>query len=244
MLVTENVAENEQRIAAGIERAAGDRSHFLVTPEGALSGYYADFDRAEVASAVERVAAMAKKAGIGLALGTCYKELDAGEELCYNQVRVYTPEGDYRGFYAKILRCSSLWHPGTGEMCDYVEGTLKTFEWNGVRFGILICNDLHVTPGYTTMPNPYLAWRLQQMGAKFILHSLNTGDDQSYRAFHECSSDLWARALHLPIVQVNAAAADGVPVNASSVAIDAEGKRYVTAPDCGEQYFICDLLLD
>jgi predicted amidohydrolase len=45
--------------------------------------------------------------------------------------------------------------PGTGEMVEYGEGTLWTFDWNGYRFGILICNDLWATPGYT-MPNPYL----------------------------------------------------------------------------------------
>jgi predicted amidohydrolase len=97
-------------------------------------------------------------------LGTCYKEVTGKNEYCYNQVRVYSPDGRFAGAYSKILRCSPLDLPGTGEMVDYVEGELKTFDWKGYKFGILICNDLWATPGYTTMPNPYLAWKLKQLG--------------------------------------------------------------------------------
>ena len=241
MLVSTQVAENEERIAAGIARAAADGADLLLTPEGSLSGYYAGFDRAEVAAAAERVAAAAKATGVGLALGTCYKEIEGGEEHCYNQVRVYTREGDYLGHYAKILRCSSLAYPGTGEMKDYVEGKLRTFDWHGVRLGILICNDLWATPRWTTMPNPYLPWKLWQMGARALLHAIHSGRDQKHSAFHESSSELWARALKLPIVQVNASPADGGPVNAASGLIGPDGERSVRVPDVGEQYFVCDV---
>ena len=244
MLVTHNVAENEQRIIQAIGRAASDRADFLLTPEGSLSGYYPGFHREAVAEAVARVAAAAGDAGIGLALGTCYKETESGAEYCYNQVRVYSPEGEYLGFHAKILRCSSLHHPGTGEMKDYVEGKLGTFEWRGVRFGALICNDLWATPRWTTMPNPYLPWKLWQMGAQVILHAIHSGRDQRHRAFHESSSELWARALGVPIVQVNAAPADGGAVNASSGAIGPHGERYVRPPDVGEQYFTCEVPIE
>jgi predicted amidohydrolase len=243
MLVTHDVAKNETRIMQAIERAASDRADFLLTPEGSLSGYYAGFRREEVAEAVTRLAAAAKAVGIGLALGTCYKETENGGEYCYNQVRIYSPEGEYLGYHAKILRCSSLHHPGTGEMKDYVEGKLGTFEWRGIRFGALICNDLWATPRWTTMPNPYLPWKLWQMGARVILHAIHSGRDQRHRAFHESSSELWARALALPIVQVNAAPADGGAVNAPSGVIGTEGQRYLSVPDVGEQYFTCDLPL-
>jgi predicted amidohydrolase len=241
MLVTESVPDNERRILAGIDRAAGDRADFLLTPEGSLSGYYAGFDGQEVAEALARVADAARRAGVGLALGTCYKEAEGAQEYCYNQVRIYAPEGDYLGCHAKILRCSSLWRPGTGEMRDYVEGTLRTFDWQGIRLGALICNDLWATPGWTTMPNPYLPWQLKRMGAQVLLHAINSGQDQRNRPFHESSTELWARALRLPIVQVNAAPAGGRAVNAPSGALDAEGRRFATCPDRGEQYFTCEV---
>lgn len=127
MLVSTDVARNENTILRGIERASEQGSDFLVTPEGALSGYYAGFDRATVARATDRVAACAQRAGIGLLLGTCFQEAREGEQHCYNQVRVYAPDGAYLGYYAKILRCSSLRLPGTGEMTEFVEGVLRTF---------------------------------------------------------------------------------------------------------------------
>lgn len=169
-------------------------------------------------------------------LGTCYQESGHDRVTCYNQVRVYAPDGNYLGAYSKILRCSSLDHPGTGEMEEYGEGELRTFDWNGIRFGILICNDIWATPGYTTMANPYLPWKLSEMGAHFIVHCINSGTAQKYRPFHESSAELWAYSLHLPILEVNAAQGNET-INARSGLIDAGGNRYVTARDSGNQVF-------
>ena len=239
MLVTHDVAQNEGRILGAIELAANDGSDFLLTPEGSLSGYHADFDRIEVADSVERVVAAARNARVGLALGTCYKEIEDGDEYCYNQVRLYSPEGTYLGFHAKILRCSSLGHPGTGEMTDYVEGTLRIFDWRGCRFGALICNDMWATPGCTVMPNPYLAWRLKQMGAQVILHAIHSGHDQHFRPYHEANVALWASTLAVHIVEVNAINETDQPTNAAGGVVGPDGNRIVAAPDIGEQYFAC-----
>jgi len=173
---------------------------------------------------------------VGLMLGTCYKELIKGKEFCFNQVRVYSPEGHFMGEYSKILRCSNLDIPGSGEMVEYVEGELKVFNWEGLRFGILICNDLWATPGYTTMPNPYLPWKLKQMGAQFIIHCINSGTVQLYRSFHESSAELWAFSTHIPILEVNAAQGNET-INAQSGLIDADGARSLRVPDSGEQFF-------
>jgi len=169
-------------------------------------------------------------------LGTCYKESIADRVFCYNQVRVYSPDGHYMGAYSKILRCSSLDLPGSGEMVEYIEGELKTFVWNEVIFGILICNDLWATPGYTTMPNPYLPWKLKQMGAQFIVHCINSGTEQKYRAFHESSAELWALSLKVPILEVNAAHGN-VIINAQSGLIDVNGERSLRVSDSGFQCF-------
>jgi predicted amidohydrolase len=235
-----DVAANEAEILAALAQAAAASAHFLLTPEGSLSGYYADFDGAEVRAAAARLATAAAEAGVGLALGTCYKEVEGEREWCFNQVRIYTPEGEYLGYHAKILRCSVLARPGTGEMRDYVEGTLRTFDWRGVRFGALICNDLWATPGFTTMPNPYLPWRLHQMGAQFLLHAICSGAGLEIRPFHESSTELWARQLRLPIFQVNAAAPEGSPVNARSGLVGPDGTRLVVVPDEGQRFFVAE----
>jgi predicted amidohydrolase len=236
MNITNNIKANKEQIIAGIEKAFHERADFLVTPEGSLSGYTSNFSQTEVASALEEIKAAAVKMNVGLMLGTCYKELIKGAEFCYNQVRVYSPEGKFMGVYSKILRCSNMDLPGTGEMVDYVEGELKTFSWNGLQFGILICNDLWATPGYTTTPNPYLAWKLKQMGAQFIVHCINSGTVQKYRPFHESSAELWALSMKIPILEVNAAQGNE-KINAQSGLIDSNGERSLRVPDSGTQFF-------
>jgi predicted amidohydrolase len=242
MVVSSDVSANEKRILDGIKKAAEAGADFLATPEGSLSGYTPNFDRLQVAGAVERVAAAAKEHKVGLLLGTCYKELTDGNEQCYNQVRVYTPQGEYLGYHAKILRCSKLDSPGSGEMTDYAQSPLRTFEWNGIRFGILICNDFWASPGHTTIPNPYLPWQLKQMGAQLIFHPINSGTDQKYRPFHESSVNLWAEKLGIYIVEVNAAGKNkNEKVNASSGLVGPQGQRETIVPDVGEQFFTCKI---
>ena len=236
MTVTNNIKNNQEQIIKGIQKAALEGASFLITPEGSLSGYTSNFNQSELSAALEEIRAAAGKMKVGLMLGTCYKELIKGKEFCFNQVRVYSPEGHFMGEYSKILRCSNLDIPGSGEMVEYVEGELKVFNWEGLRFGILICNDLWATPGYTTMPNPYLPWKLKQMGAQFIIHCINSGTVQLYRSFHESSAELWAFSTHIPILEVNAAQGNET-INAQSGLIDADGARSLRVPDSGEQFF-------
>lgn len=236
MTVTNDIKNNQAQIILGIRKAREEGASFLVTPEGSLSGYTSNFDQGQLDAALREVVAVAGKMKTGLMLGTCYKEMINGKEFCFNQVRVYTPEGNFLGAYSKILRCSNIDLPGTGEMLEYVEGELRTFDWNGLRFGILICNDLWATPGFTTMPNPYLPVRLKQMGAQFIIHCINSGSVQKYRPFHESSAELWALSIKIPIIEVNAAQGQEI-INARSGLIDANGERIVCVPDSGLQVF-------
>lgn len=242
MNVTNNINENKQQILDGLRKAATSGANFLVTPEGSLSGYTSNFNQGEVGTALQEILTAAGKMKVGLMLGTCYKEVIKSEEFCYNQVRVYMPDGRFVGAYSKILRCSSPDLPGTGEMVDYVEGELKTFEWKGIRFGILICNDLWATPGYTTIPNPYLPWKLKQMGAQFIVHCINSGIIQKYRPFHESSAELWAFSMKMPIFEVNAAH-EKEKINAQSGLIDSSGERSLRIPDSGIQFFTTRIII-
>lgn len=236
MNVTNDIKINQEQIIEGIRKAAQEGSKFLVTPEGSLSGYTSNFNQSRLNAALKEITDFAGEMKVGLMLGTCYKEVIREKEFCFNQVRLYAPDGHFIGEYSKILRCSNLDVPGTGEMVDYAEGELKIFEWEGFRFGILICNDLWATPGYTTMPNPYLPWKLKQMGAQFIVHCINSGTAQKYRPFHESSAELWASSIHIPILEVNAAQGKET-INAQSGLIDYNGDRSLRVPDCGEQFF-------
>lgn len=258
ILASKDVRANERAIHRAIDQAAGVKADFLLTPEGSLSGYYADFDRVTVAQAVERVAQHAKQVHVSLLLGTCYKDMEPEvpksfaqslggsakpHEYCYDQVRVYAPSGAYMGAHSKILLCSSIWHPGTGEIQHYVTGMLRTFTWDGICFGVLICNDLWATPGATTTPNPYLAWRLKTMGVQMIFHAVGTaGTPLFFRAYQESNQSLWAMMLHIPIITTNAN--DGkIPSNCRAGVINEQGERVCIAPDIGEQFFSCKVLI-
>lgn len=241
MLTDKNVSENEKRIIDGIRKASEDRADFLLTPEGSLSGYWSGFDTQELNEALMRVTFEAKRLSVGLALGTCIREPEGGEMICRNQVRVYAPDGELLGFHSKILRCSPLNAPDSCEMAEYAVSPLRIFEWNGVRFGALICNDMWATPGCTTTPNPFLAWQLKQMGADVILHAINSGTDQVFKPFHESSVALWARSLGIHIVEANAAGADSAPVNARSGVVDPHGEYIVEVPLVGEHSFSCTI---
>ena len=102
MNVTPDIKNNLEQILTGIRKAAGEGASFLVTPEGSLSGYTSNFNQEEVNIALEEIKTTAARMKVGLMLGTCYKESRNGKEFCFNQVRVYTPEGDFKGAYSKI----------------------------------------------------------------------------------------------------------------------------------------------
>ena len=240
MDVSNDIKENEKKIIKHLNSLKDEHIDFLITPEGSLSGYTSHFNGDLLKESLARVLQAARKLKIGLVLGTCYKETITGTEYCYNQARVYLPDGTFMGAYSKILTCSPLDNPGTGEIMEYVQGSVRTFSFNNIEFGILICNDLWATPGYTTIPNPYLPWKMQESGAEIIFHIINSGTDQKYRKFHESSVELWAMTLKMPIVEVNAAHRDK-EINARSGVIDHEGNRTKIVENRGEQIFIFHL---
>lgn len=240
MDVSNNIKENEATIIRYLNNLKDQNVDFLITPEGSLSGYTSQFNGSELRESLSRVQEVARDLNIGLVLGTCYKEVISGKEYCYNQARVYLPNGTFIGAYSKILTCSPLENPGTGEMMEYVQGSVRTFSVKEVEFGILICNDLWATPGYTTTPNPYLPWKMQEAGAKVIFHIINSGTDLTYKNFHEASVELWAKTLKIPIVEINAAHGTN-EINARSGIIDPEGKRTISLESKGEQVFIYDI---
>jgi len=243
MNVSKSIEENEGVIIRHLNSLKGKNIDFLITPEGSLSGYNSEFNGSELKEALTKVLTVAKSVNVGLILGTCYKDIIDGKEYCYNQARVYLPDGTFLGAYSKILTCSPLDNPGTGEMMEYVQGSVKTFSINDINVGILICNDLWATPGYTTIPNPYLPWKMKEAGAQIIFHIINSGTNLEYRTFHEASVELWAKTLKIPIVEVNAAHGNE-EINAGSGIISKKGEKMKSVINKGEQLFIYTISLE
>lgn len=244
LLVAESIDSNLQGILRGLRYAKEEGAQLLLTPEGSLSGYTHDFDRALQRKARIEVEETARELGVGMVLGTCQEEDDG---VCYNEQRFYTSEGEFVGFHAKILRCGTLKDPPQGEINHYGTKPLQTFSLFGITVGGLICNDLWATPGYTPVPDPHLVWQLRKMGAQIIFHSVNGGGDGTefmsvYRAYHASNLSLWAKASHIPIVSVDALAAPGIyPVACQGGVVNANGERVFSLPDTGEQMGVWEL---
>ena len=139
----------------------------------------------------------AASGNLALALGTCFVESDGN---CYNQIRFYDGDGEYRGFHSKTLTCGSLSDPPRGEINDYAVQPLRIYELFGIPSGGLICNDLWANPGCTPGPDPHLTQQLSRLGARIVYHSVNGGRNGSDYArdvvwpFHETNLLMRARA--------------------------------------------------
>ena len=204
--VTDRVAENVAALERALEFARREDAAILLTPEGSLSGYTPRFDQTEVEQALAHITGLARAAGVGLALGTCFVE--AEDEKRYNQLRFYDREGAYLGFHAKVLRCGTLEEQPQGEINEYAPAPLRTFHFHDLMLGGLICNDLWANPGCTPQPDPHLTQDLARMGAQVIFHAVNGGRNGSEWsrvnwAYHE--SNLRMRA-HAAIVASRARA--------------------------------------
>jgi predicted amidohydrolase len=244
--VTDDVARNADTLRDSIEWAARERVRVLLTPEGSLSGYTHDFDRRAVERELEAIVRRAREVSVGLALGTCFVEEDG---RCYNQVRMYAPDGTYLGFHAKILRCGSMSDPPRGEIEHFAAAPLRTFTIDGVRCGALICNDLWANPACTPADDPHLTHRLSGLGARIVFHAVNGGRDDSefsrvtVRWFHESNLRLRARADGLFIVTCDNAFPTHLPCSAPSGVVDPDGSWLLQVPPQGDQRFAVDIAL-
>lgn len=243
MAITDDVDANATAIVDAVDRAAAEGAEILLTPEGSLSGYTHLFDQDAVQAQLYRVTAHARSSGIGLALGTCFVEDDG---RCYNQVRMYRPDGAYLGFHSKILRCGTFDTPPVGEINHYAVTNLRTFDWNGLTVGALICNDMWANPQCTPMDDPHLTVQLAHLGARVVFHAVHGGRNGSEWsamtwAFHESNLRMRAQASSVWIVTVDCATPEDLPCSAPSGVIGPDGAFVERAPEKGSQLFVCDI---
>jgi len=245
--ITRDTDANLEAILRAVEFASSEGAGVLLTPEGSLSGYTPDIDSATVERNLAKVTDRAREAKLGLALGTCFIEPEDGK--CHNQIRFYGSSGDHLGFHGKTLRCGSHEEPPKGEINNYAETPLRTFELNGVRVGGLICNDLWANPACTPMPDPHLTQQLSKMGARIVFHAVNGGRNGSDWSrlvwqFHESNLRMRARSGNLWIVTVDNCHPTDIPCSSPSGVISPEGDWLVKTEPRGEQFFAHTIRID
>jgi predicted amidohydrolase len=195
--VTRDVRKNVETLTRAIEYAAREKADVLVTPEGSLSGYSVDFDPRATREALDEVVRRARDANVALVLGTCFEEADGRR---YNQQRFYDRKGVFLGFHAKILRCRRVSEPKQkGEIDFFTPAPLRTFRFEDLTVGGLICNDLWANPEWTPMDDIHLSQKLADLGARVIFHSVNSGQAEGEelalnRAYHDANLRIRARS--------------------------------------------------
>ena len=240
MCVTNNIQANQETILRAIDFAAAEKAGILLTPEGSLSGYTPHFDQACVDEALRVITERARRASLGLALGTCFVEPADGQ--CYDQLRFYAPDGAYLGFHTKILTCGTLTDPPEGEINDYAQAPLRTFQYGDTTIGGLVCNDMWANPGCTPVPDPHLTQQLSKLGARVIFHAVNGGRDGSETSkvawwYHESNLRMRAMAGKLWIVTVDNAEPVSLPASAPGGVIDPAGEWAARTSPQGESFF-------
>jgi len=238
-----DINANLLNIKEAVAQAADEKSDVLLTPEGCLSGYHHKFDLAQLKGALEELEAFAAGCRVGLALGTCMEEADG---LCYNELRFYSPGGEYLGCHTKTLLCGTG-EPPEGEVNHYAVQPLRVFDFMGVTVGGLICNDLWANPGCTPMPDTHLTRQFARMGAKIIFHAVNGGRDAASiakgldRRFHEVNVLMKARAEGLVICTVDNAAPEHIGVSSLGGIAVSDASWLYTLPDMGRHVATFDV---
>lgn len=210
VIVHNNIEQNLANARRAIEQGSAEKADFVLFPEMFLTGFVGEIHQDEVASAMAEITELCRKFGVVGLVGTAWKE----EEKLFNQVRIIDAAGRLAGVHAK--KCLTY-----GEAKHLSPGTTPlVFSVGGLTVGVLICNDLWVTPGFTDGPNPHLTLQQARAGAQVIFHHIYSGSNQRYRAYHESNHFVRAAEAKCPIVVVNAFTSPEVNATSGVVGTD------------------------
>ena len=218
VVVHKNVEQNLANARRAFEQAGKEKADFVLFPELFLTGGVREIRQDEVAAGMAEIAELCRKFAVTGLVGTGWKEQDK----LFNQVRIIDAKGALVGVYAK--KCLTY-----GDAKSVSPGTTPlVFSVDGLTAGVLICNDLWVTPGFTDGPNPHLTLQQARAGAQVIFHHIHSGSDQRYRAYHESNQFVRAVEAKCAIVAVNAFTAP--EVNATSGVVGTDFRHLVALP--------------
>ncbi|MEM6692033.1 MAG: carbon-nitrogen hydrolase family protein, partial [Planctomycetota bacterium] len=128
--------ESVEVVLSAIKEAATQDTDWICFPECFVPGYRIGVvrdwpDRDWLQASWQRIDLLAKELGIGVILGTERHEQDR----MLITVRVTNPDGTLAGFQDKVQLDPS-------EESTYQRGSgRRLFEWNGFKFGVVICHE-------------------------------------------------------------------------------------------------------
>jgi|TARA_B110000444_G_scaffold258679_1_gene300231 hypothetical protein len=261
------VRDNVEHIKKAIDYAIENRCDYLVTPEGALSGYdhggiaattfgIDPFENlSDLEDGLKTVEAYAKDK-VGLCLGTLWKEKERFGDVGRNQIRFYAKNGQLRGATNKSF-CINPQDLPFMEHDTNKDGLLawklgdETFQFNVVG---LVCNDMwgHGMSGHKAIP-----WHAKQqynMGGRqdlqLFVHSTNgfRGNGKKmetlFNNWHHAHLTMMSYLSEIPIITVdNCYHMDGTEYHgqtSSESGVVVRGEFVTEVPRSGTQYFYHD----
>ena len=269
--VTHDVSENIKTIKRAIDWAQENNVEYLITPEGALSGYYQDCLSDENWPKVQKgeieIVEYAASKGVGLGLGTFWREDEPQGTINRNQTRFYNWLGNFEGAYNKIrIIESDIVVPGIdssqmgGEHVS-IDLTPREFPQGTFSVGVLICNDFYGEDlsGVTLSRRALYSLKNKHRPIEIIIHptfglrgkevheDLDEEILKVYDLWHENHVKQLSYSASVTVITVDSISdfTGTVPpdIPTSSVGgVIVNGKSIVSAPRLGEQFFYYDYL--
>lgn len=183
--VTDDPKTNWKTIKRNILSNIG--SDWIVTPECALSGYFApptlmksDKTKEEdLEDCLMQLEEFQAKQRTGIVLGTGLRMEDG---YPYNTTRMYNSQGNIVGVYKKRLLTRGP--EGGGETLHYLPGYTPSIFYadtnSEVLASSLICNDVWASPVVSPDGNPYFVNQLARQGVQLIFVSANCNVPNPY----------------------------------------------------------------
>ena len=163
---------NRRLIETAISIAADHGSHWIITPEMCVSGYFfreeigTDWIEAQPDAWMRHLLEVAREKQLTIFLS--YPNRDIQTDRCYNSLFVLGSDGQIKGVHSKIDV-----HPGPEEDWSTPGENIEPVDVDGVRVGLLICADAQHADKALTLKNK---------GAELLVcsmawgHKLHPGD--------------------------------------------------------------------
>ena len=251
-----NIQINKKEILKALDWAKENDVDFLLTPEGSLSGYETRWQNkiSELNDALIEVEEHQKKLGVGLHLGTGFREAEPIGLVFRNQLRHYSKDGKLLGCTNKTLTLDS---EGVLARDPTKEQLVSVPLISDIHSMGMVCNDMwgshnREQTSIITMMNYLLEYRPE---IQLIFHSTNgrkmNSDELMYDVYWDWHNSVLRlnAAYTFPILTVDSCSSwqwdgdeewvDKFPTSSQSGFIDYSGWK-TDVPRYGRQYFYHD----
>ena len=254
--VTRDLQRNVETIKKSIDWAIKNKCDYLITPEGALTGYFPEWEIwqgrtfKDVDNALCEVEDYAGTNGMGLILGTLWKEEERAGCIKRNQQRYYSQNGQLIGTVNKqyVIQWDAViagHYTPLIHLPDPVrEDTRPSMD---VKVVGMLCNDLW---GGWWWGKKNIGREAMDMGADLIIHSSNGArgldpiEDEVHDKYHTGCLHMMSYAANMPLISVDNSITMHGDESFTGPTSSPSGvwykKQLVSVPRTGTQHFYYD----